>query len=65
MEVVLIVLILAVGVFLWFWFAKRRTHINKEENPPVYVCTECGSLHCNCYLEKEEDQEREGKSDGP
>ncbi len=64
MKLILLILILAAAVSLWFWFSKRGTKSDKKQKKPVYVCPECGDLHCNCYLEKDENQSLRGKSDG-
>ena len=48
------VLLLAIiaAALTWFWFMKTGKKF-KNENP-VYVCPECGDLHCTCYLEEKD-----------
>lgn len=64
METILLILIITGAVICWVWFSRRGTKMKEKQKNPVYVCPECGNLHCNCYLEKDEDVNAGGKSDG-
>ena len=35
---------------IWFRVSKKDDKGNRVN--PVYVCSECGEHHCNCYPEK-------------
>jgi len=48
---VLLLLVIA-GVLIWLWLMK--TGKKSENENPVYVCPECGDLHCSCYLEEKD-----------
>lgn len=50
MSIVLVILIiLATGVILWWGLTRRRS----TQKPTTYTCPVCGEHHCDCYREDE------------
>ncbi|QTA88114.1 Uncharacterized protein dnm_041545 [Desulfonema magnum] len=42
--------ILVLCLFFWIVFYKKPQK-NAKDGSVTYVCSECGSRHCNCYKE--------------
>ena len=52
MKLIIFLLLIIVGVLIWFWLRKKEN--KPKEETPIYVCPECGEHHCNCYLEEKD-----------
>jgi len=49
MEYLVILIILAAGIFFFLFRKREPAHVDEDKIEATYVCDKCGETYCDCH----------------